>query len=302
MLEEVNSPSEEEQAKVRRGCYDILGDDGISLLADYLLAHKQSKVTLVNPTIPDTATEYHASRARHPKKMVPNWLSHLQRQRRGDGPWGFVVFRSACYDGDDDNIKRWQDFTTMFQQIIEIAFARDAELDGVADAKAQFQLRWVEDPQLATADGETLRAEYARLLPSLSSGLSQEVFLWVTPDVVASVLDAADSDELPTVDSKRWRPAPPYVLVVADSVDLGDLEEDDPERDYFKPVFKAAIEVLVDELWWVLDSQIIPLRRLTRSVKAVGEEGVTESQRNDLEDVWWSTAPSPARMSRRRGL
>jgi hypothetical protein len=301
--EEINTLSEEEQGKIRQGFYDVLGDDGISELADYVITYKQSKTTEATPsttkaeaprgvTEPGPELEDPAKEPKQTPAMDPNWLLHLQKRRRGQ-EWGFVIFRSACYDDGE----RWEDFKAKFQQIIGISFERDAEIDGVADAKANFRLRWIEDEGLTDADAEKLRAEYKKLRSGLPSGLSLDVFLWVTPEVVASVLDAADGDNLPTADSKWWRPSPPYALVVAASTELG-LEADDPEREYFKPIFKAALETLVDELWWVLDSQIMPLMRIMRAVKAVG--GGSKEQEEDLEDVWWSTAPSPARLRKRR--
>jgi hypothetical protein len=71
-------------------------------------------------------------------------------------------------------------------------------------------------------------------------------------------------------------------------------------------VFKVAAEVVVDELWWLLDSDMMPLRRIIRGVKGVGgEEAETGAQQDDgvhdLEEIWWSTAPSPARLKKQLG-
>lgn len=72
-------------------------------------------------------------------------------------------------------------------------------------------------------------------------------------------------------------------------------------------VFKVAVEVLVDELWWTLDADFMEARELTRRIRAVDmNEEVKERDRleqdDGLEDIWWSTAPSPERLRRRRRI
>jgi len=160
------------------------------------------------------------------------------------------------------------------------------------------------------ANVATLRNTYADLRPDLPAGLSQNVFLWISSDVVESILgndDDTAAAEVPQPSlTKRWRPSAPYVLAVAADADPG-LEEGHEERRWFRPVFKVAAEVLVDEFWWLLDSNMMPLRRITRGVKGVGdEEAETGAQQDDgvhdLEEMWWSTAPSPARLKKRRQL
>jgi hypothetical protein len=189
----------------------------------------------------------------------------------------------------------------------------DSNEPSVAEATATFQIRWIEDDprQLDGASIATLRKRYADLRPNLPTGLSQNVFLWISSDVVDSILDDDDDDdavaEVPRLSStKRWRPSAPYVLAVAAEADPG-LEEGHEERRWFRPVFKVAAEVLVDEFWWLLDSDMMPLRRITRGVKGVGSEEVEIGAQeddgvHDLEEIWWSTAPSPARLRKRRQL
>jgi hypothetical protein len=143
----------------------------------------------------------------------------------------------------------------------------------------------------------------------LPAGLSQKVFLWISSEVVESILgndDDAAAAEVPQPSlTKRWRPSAPYVLAVAADADPG-WEEGHEERRWFRPVFKVAAEVVVDELWWLLDSDMMPLRRIIRGVKGVGgEEAETGAQQDDgvhdLEEMWWSTAPSPARLKKQLG-
>lgn len=243
----------------------------------------------------------------HPEPlMAPSWLQ-CWRQRQDGGPWGFVGFRTACY-GDE---QKWEEFKNKVQKIIEIPFTSAMEQGypphEIEAAQAQFEIRWIEDPDLASADAEKLRAKYGALLPELPPGLSfshqsLRIFLCASPEAVASVLSLSPT-ELPTSESKRWRPKAPFLLAITPYADPG-LEEGHEERGWFKPVFKIAAEVLVEEMWWLLEAGFITLRKITRMVRGSSElgkvEGLGGSDGDNLDDMWWSMHSSPERMRRRR--
>lgn len=114
-----------------------------------------------------------------------------------------------------------------------------------------------------------------------------------------------------------WRTDAPYTLAVSSSPDPV-LTEAHKEREWFKEVFKVAVEVPVDELWFALEGLEWPVRRITMHVKGLRlEDGEqvevdspsqscmgerSEGEGYDLEDVWWSTMPSPRRMGKRRQI
>jgi hypothetical protein len=322
---------EDELAKMQAGLREGLGgEDGMAALAEYLFQQEQEREKAVT-TVADTGatttttttttimTETSGQQQQRPPLETqdtailppPRWLQYWQKHCGSErGQWGFAAIRTTCYDDET----RWHEFKTRFQKVVEMPFSYDADSrePGVAEAKATFQILWIEnDPrQLDGANVATLRNTYADLRPDLPAGLSQNVFLWISSDVVESILgndDDTAAAEVPQPSlTKRWRPSAPYVLAVAADADPG-LEEGHEERRWFRPVFKVAAEVLVDEFWWLLDSNMMPLRRITRGVKGVGdEEAETGAQQDDgvhdLEEMWWSTAPSPARLKKRRQL
>lgn len=138
------------------------------------------------------------------------------------------------------------------------------------------------------------KSKFQELQSTLSPGFSQPIFLSATDQVVDSVLALAPED-LPTTASRRGRNPAPWIHVVAASADRG-VPDEHVEAAWFRDVFKVAIEVLADELWWIVDSGTMPLRRITRGVK--GEGVAADAGNDDLEDIWWSTAPSAERLKK----
>ncbi|KAH8808937.1 hypothetical protein F5884DRAFT_387470 [Xylogone sp. PMI_703] len=223
--------------------------------------------------------------------MPPDWLRQWKRRHAGE-EWGFVAARTCCYDDEE----RWSEFKIQFQKIVDIPFERERDHPDVAEARAKFRIVWIEDPDLDSASIQALQERYAAIKATLPPGLSHPVFLSTSPDVITSVLSATSSP--PSVDSQRWRPSAPYIIAVAASSDPG-LDEGHEERSWFREAFKVAVEVLVDEFWLVIDLDMMPLRRITRGIRGVNQEPPDQDER--LEEMWWSMAPSPAKLRRRRG-
>ncbi|KAJ8117574.1 hypothetical protein ONZ43_g4181 [Nemania bipapillata] len=231
---------------------------------------------------------------------MPNWLKHWSRRRRGQ-PWGFVAFRAACRDDE----ARWEEFKLEVQRIINIQFERvskpESKPPDFEEARENFEIRWIEDDTTISLNADAFRSKYAELRPNLPSGLSQELFICATPESVDSVL-AVKTSNRPTADSAWWRSNAPFLVAVTADSDPG-LEEGHEERSWFQPAFKVAIESMVEELWWLIDSDMMPLRRVTRYTKGHGELGVAGLNDSDgLEDIWWTIAPSPERLQKRRQL
>jgi hypothetical protein len=83
-----------------------------------------------------------------------------------------------------------------------------------------------------------------------------------------------------------WRDDAPFVLAVSQDVDPG-LEDGHEENAWIKLTFKVAIEVLIDQFWDLIASDMMPLRRVTRLLKSEA-------------DTWWSLSPSPEQLAKRR--
>ncbi|KAI8185156.1 hypothetical protein K4K51_011943 [Colletotrichum sp. SAR 10_75] len=282
---------EEELLKMQAGLRDVLGEDGVERLAMHVYEEQQRQS---GADAKESVPEY----------FPPNWLKHWSERHKGQ-TWGVVAFRTA---GDDD-AERWDAFTKEVDSIIGIPFQRAIEecnvpeksMGSIKEARSKFEIRWIEDAALASESADELRARFDNLKSDLPAGVTDKVFLVASDEAVTSVLDLEEA-ERPTTKSKWWRPSAPFLLVVAVDPDPG-LEEGHEEREWFKPIFKVAAEVMVEELLWLLDSDIMPLRRITRNVKGLasitGNEVVGDRESDDL---WWSTAPSPQRMRKRRGV
>ncbi|CAN9262460.1 unnamed protein product [Alternaria alternata] len=235
----------------------------------------------------------------------------------------------------------------------------------IDEARRSFEIRWVEvdddDEDVKGEKGkgevetgedwvEKARAGYRAMRESgvLPSGLDLPVFLCASPAAVASVLRTSPAEVKEAHEGKsRWRSGDvPFLLVAAAETEQGIVEDDDDddddddeeeeeeeetkvgggERSWFKPVFKAAAEVLVDELWWIVAEQMMSLGQMTRFVRGatVAEEHVTTTEEerqgeggeaadvgsgraeepghddDGLDHIWWTVHMPPRQMRKRR--
>jgi hypothetical protein len=225
----------------------------------------------------------------------------------------------------------------------------------IAEAREAFQIRWVEvttddavpeqEEQKAEGAGhdrqkaatyslEGLLAQYQTVQESgdLPGDFFLPLFLYASPGAVESVLSTSSSldnnpEAKPQTTGTYWRSDAPYLLAIPTVNDCGVVEDSEDsnsgytETDWFKPIFKVAIEVLVEELWWVLESQMTPVWKLTRTVRqanltdgelakeekeSTGDKRPSQSGDNadghDLDDMWWTLHISPHRLRKRRRL
>ncbi|CAG5166680.1 uncharacterized protein ALTATR162_LOCUS6962 [Alternaria atra] len=299
-----------------------------------------------------------------PPPPPPDWLKTWRKRVSGDGggAWGFVAFctSSAVAAMPESDVVK---FHTRVWEVAEIPIQKALEEEGqpadeIAEARRSFEIRWVEvDDDDEDAKGEEgkgeagtggdwvekARASYRAMRESgvLPSGLDLPVFLCASPAAVASVLRTSLAEAKEAHEGKpRWRSGDvPFLLVAAAETEQGIVEEDDDdeeeeeetkvgggERSWFKPVFKAAAEVLVDELWWAVAEQITSLGQMTRFVRGEtvakehattteeerqgegGEAANVSSRRaeepghNDdgLDDIWWTVHMPPRQIRKRR--
>ncbi|CAN9195663.1 unnamed protein product [Alternaria alternata] len=301
-----------------------------------------------------------------PPPPPPDWLKTWRKRAGGDGggAWGFVAFctSSAVAAMPESDVAK---FHTRVREMAEIPIQKALEEEGqpaneIAEARRSFEIRWVEvddddddddqDVKGEKGKGEArtggdwvgkARASYRGMRESgvLPSGLDLPVFLCASPAAVASVLRTSPAEAKEAHEGKpRWRSGDvPFLLVVAAETEQGVVEEDDDEeeeetkgrggeRSWFKPVFKAAAEVLVDELWWIVAEQMTSLGQMTRFVRGatVAEEHVTTTEEerqgeggeaadvdsgqakelghddDGLDDIWWTVHMPPRQMRKRR--
>ncbi|KAI9164173.1 hypothetical protein HJFPF1_05813 [Paramyrothecium foliicola] len=322
---------DDERAKMQAGLRDVLGEDGLNEMARVLWQEQQRLEKL------QQAASEELPRAPSPP-TPPEWLTTWKKRYKGQ-PWGFVAFREAnAILPAGSTVDELQD---KIQRIVELPF--DAALeqgqpaDQVAEARSAFEVRWVEigndeatkEQKAVHSDDrsddqvllERLRAQYRSMKESedLPPGLSMPVFLYASPAATTSVLTMPPSAQ-PETNSPGWRADAPFLLVVAAEEDTSVVDEmDEPEesdeRKWSKRVFRAAAEVLVEELWWVLAEQITTLGRLARFVREAklldgALEDISEAQAveypehddDGLDNIWWSVHIPPHRMRKRRRI
>ncbi|KAK5130275.1 hypothetical protein LTR08_002235 [Meristemomyces frigidus] len=288
--------------KLQTGFRDILGEAGVGKLAKLVFEEWSKRQASPEGTEGDVLTatpakagsdleSASATPAAEPSTMTPDWLRMYEKHSKGK-KWGFVGLRTCSYDDDE----KWEQFRIKLDGIARLPFEEDASVPGVRDAAEHFAIQWIEDRDLENASVEKLQEKFATIVPSLNICQSQGVFLAATPNTIDHFLDTGT----PTTSSQLWRLEAPYILAVAASSDPG-LEEGHDEREWFQEAFKVAAETLVSELWFALAGLEWSVRKVTRDVKGVQlEDGEVAANIGEGRDVWWSTAPSPERMSKRR--
>jgi hypothetical protein len=358
--------SDEERAKMQVGFREALGEDGVMEMARVVWQEQLRRMKLEKESSSAaTASSSSAQKQQQqqpPPPPPPDWLKTWRKRagRDGGGAWGFVAFctSSAVAAIPESDVAK---FHTRAWEMAEIPIQKALEEEGqpaddIAEARRSFEIRWVEvDDDGEDAKGEEgkgeagtggdwvekARASYRVMRESgvLPSGLDLPVFLCASPAAVASVLRTSPAEAKEAHEGKpRWRSGDvPFLLVAAAETEQGIVEEDDDEeeegtkvgggeRSWFKPVFKAAAEVLVDELWWIVAEQMTSLGQMTRFVRGatVAEEHVatTEEERqgeggeaadvgsgraeepahddDGLDDIWWTVHMPPRQMRKRR--
>ncbi|EHA56341.1 hypothetical protein MGG_02186 [Pyricularia oryzae 70-15] len=306
--EDILSLPDGELDKMQAGLREVLGEHGAAAMSKHNFERRLSGGATMLDAYTSNARDRRASVSSNSAAdaVTPSWLKQWRKRHEGQ-PWGFVGVRTGCYGGGGAD-QRWQQFRAQFQRILEVPFDWAVENgrsggggstsggsgEAASKAREMFEVRWIEDPALDGADVQILRGKFQELQSTLSPGFSQPIFLSATDQVVDSVLALAPED-LPTTASRRGRNPAPWIHVVAASADRG-VPDEHVEAAWFRDVFKVAIEVLADELWWIVDSGTMPLRRITRGVK--GEGVAADAGNDDLEDIWWSTAPSAERLKK----
>ncbi|KAL4738097.1 hypothetical protein BDV11DRAFT_216246 [Aspergillus similis] len=328
--------SDEERAKMQAGFRDVLGEDGVAEMAR-VVWQEQLRVMKAEKEKKDNA-----GRAPPP----PEWLKTWRKRYQGPGKnWGFVGLWTAAAvsaaEGmvdSDSGSGGVEEFQRRVCEIVEIPFEAALEqgqsAEEVENARRMFEIRWdwLDDEEkkggreVSKAEDlsntelvERLRARYRSMQESgsIPHGQSLPIFLVVSPSAVTSVLSCT-GEEKPGTTSRRWRSRAPFLLAVAAEEEQG-VEEDEEadklvgrggEKDWFKPIFRVAVEVLVDELWPVLDEQITTLGKMTRFVQRAevtedvlaGGDGQGETDEDGLDAIWWSVHTPPHQMRKRRRL
>ncbi|KAL4782684.1 hypothetical protein BJX76DRAFT_368978 [Aspergillus varians] len=316
--------SDEERAKMQAGFRDVLGEYGVAEMAR-VVWQEQLRVMEAEKE----AKREKEDGLKQPVPPPPNWLRAWRRRYQGQGgSWGFVGFLIGTGAGSGAAAEQFQE---RVQEIVEIPFEaalkQGQSAEEIGEARRGFETRWVrvdEEEEPRAEDGhidllERLRARYRSMQESgtLPNGLSLPIFLVASSSATVSVLSTSGAGEKPGTTSSHWRSGAPFLLAVALEKEQGVVDDDEEidklvgrgrEKDWFKPVFRVAVEVLVDELWPVVEDQITSLGRMTRFVqRAEVTEDVLpvagdDDNKDGLDAIWWSMHTPPHQMRKRRSL
>lgn len=275
---EIFALPEDELTKTQAGLREVLGEDGVDQLAELIFAESLQKEQAKQQ-------DDNVMPSQGVAELRPNWLTIYDRRCKGRA-WGFVVIKAFKSDGDDGT---WTKFKLKLEEISRLPFALE-KFHNVDEASSHWTLDWLEEDyeKQPDLDIKELQTKFASHISAQSENfLSSKLFLVATQGVVSQVLKQA----MPDTEAKRWRAGAPYILAL-------------PGEGSAK-AFRVASETLADELWVALEgleSSVSDISASVQPVSLVAGEGPAVDDIDDLEDIWWSTAPSPSRLRKRRRI
>ncbi|KAL2828494.1 hypothetical protein BDW59DRAFT_159698 [Aspergillus cavernicola] len=205
-----------------------------------------------------------------PPDLMRIWKGGHQGQPQGER--GFVGFgtRAAAAVAEwmaGSTGKGVEEFQDRVREIVEIPFGAALEEGQVAEeigeARGMFEIRWVQldDEEEEDKEGEEDEIEEeADLVERLCARYRSMQESGTSPTVFPSQYFLLHLHQPPA-----WRPGAPFLLAVSTEEEQG-VVDDDPEAveqfgrskeiESFKPVFRVAVEMLVGELWPVVEEHL----------------------------------------------
>ncbi|QIW94575.1 hypothetical protein AMS68_000093 [Peltaster fructicola] len=182
-----------------------------------------------------------------PEDRVP--LLRSLRQWCPEGPYGWVVYRSCCYD---DELK-WRQFRNKFDQCIDSSFEPHIDVPGIREVKERFEVRWVEEKLL---DVDSIAAHYRELEPTLPQGLRQAMCLSIGDAELQSVLDSP----IPTPNPVHEQLLIPYVLGIDMMAGENAVNDEfDAQEHGWRTSYRVAVSALTRSLLInMLDTSMSP--------------------------------------------
>lgn len=182
------------------------------------------------------------------KTEVPLYMKALQQYHAGNQHWGFVVFRTCCYDDE----QRWNQFRAKWDAVIAAMFDRESSVEGIADVNRRFTIHWVEDPQLEGATPQQVVEGYSNFAAQREAAFLPEICLMVNEASLQSFFDS----KIPTPTPWTSQTTIPYALAIPLASQSADCEHGS------QPFFNVAVGSL-DTLWGVVASNLQSTRELS---------------------------------------
>ncbi|KAK3687972.1 hypothetical protein B0T22DRAFT_141942 [Podospora appendiculata] len=186
------------------------------------------------------------------------WMRDMAKGLEKDGAecWGFVVFRTGCYEAGEEGNAAWQRFRDYFDKLAQ---ATVLHWNSGSLLWPKFRTIFVEDKTLDRASNEQLREEFRKMRDnrSLPTGIRTSCFL--VADRVAIQSEVAQAPYLPpyvgNLGEIHIKPEDPVVYLHAIDPNYGAKKESDEEQHAemagFKGEATVALPRVFDWLHWV---------------------------------------------------
>ena len=191
---------------------------------------------------------------------VPLYMKALQQYYPGDQPWGFVVFKTCCYDDDE----RWSQFKSKWDAVITSSFDKESLVDGISDVNRRFRIDWVQNPQLESASLQQVTEQYRSFVAhseAMHEALMPNMCLVVNEASLQSFFDS----RIPTPTPWTSETMIPYVLAVSLATQNTVYDDENPDHGS-QPSFNVAVGSL-NTLWGVIASNLQSSRELSAGMR-----------------------------------
>ncbi|KAK4962106.1 hypothetical protein LTR66_001036 [Elasticomyces elasticus] len=266
--------SDGEEDRMYASLRSVLGTDGFGALMAEMSGNYKAGLAQEEASVAANGGERPLSLDGLPPETRAPFLRTLRLQFPSDDHnWGFVVFRTCCYEDEE----AWAFCRARLESVIAASFDSLANVMGVAAARRRFKIHWVEDPQLSDAGVLEIAACYRALLSqsvrALSPGLAHPICLVVDEAARKALLES----KIPTPSPWSAEKIIPFALAVTQHTGESETADDEAYEEHgIHPSFRVAVSTLTTNLFpTIADGSLTP-----------GELNIGLSE----HDIWYAAA------------
>lgn len=182
--DEINTISSAESERMWESIKDALGDNGLEELKKEIEGNQRVREIQANLDA-GVPMQWHVWDRLPPLSYFG--LARTLAKRYPEGPYGWIVYRTCCYDDD----AKWEAFRRKWDQFIDSEFQQSIHLLGAKETKARFEIRWMEDEKFARLSHKEIAAHYKQWKATLPiPGMHLGLCLVVGESELQSVLES----------------------------------------------------------------------------------------------------------------
>lgn len=253
-----------ELVKLQAAPHEVLGEDGVGRLSEYLSQEEHTRAEANKSPAPYGSALQDTGDAPAASLEPPDWLNSggSTTVANNGGLWCSALHCMLALTTRTCPCR---------METVIVNCPETLPRQGRKSRCAELRKRNSPTPPLTD-----LRVEYSITKADLPPRMAHPLFLCASPGAVALFLSVPDA-ELPNQDQSGGDPMPPS----------------------FSRLLR--IPTLVDELWWLLDADILRAEdsRGTSRLRRAGWAAVWSTSQDDLEDIWRTMAPPPGRIAKR---